>query len=444
MAVREITIRVCAIHYVVAVVGSLATAACGVYDPKLIGPDPPAQPGAMDLGESSEAGGGGVSSRTGSRNNANAPGSLCAGSGAASGTCPDCCTRTEIAGQTYHFCPKPSSWADARARCMAEFKGDLARLSDATQAKLLAERLSGSAWIGHRLLRESLWIWSDNDVPFWRGDARGQALFGRFADWADAQPQTPNACGELRTNARMGSAACSDQKPFLCQVHADSCPNDANKSDPGQCGCGMQDTDADKDGIAVCNDACDDNPNKPSPDACGCQSDADGDADGVSDCNDACPGDKQKTAAGQCGCSTADVDGDSDGVADCHDACPRDAQKQAAGQCGCGVADNDIDGDRSLDCKDACPREPMTTGDCFPFAVSNVDPKAIDFNNVPSATLNCGTTTIDTTANPATLSNWCGSVPKQSVRKQNDGPDVVVFALHGLNVAANNTLSSAI
>jgi len=50
----------------------------------------------------------------------------------------------------------------------------------------------------------------------------------------------------------------------------DNCPNDPNKSEPGQCGCGNPDTDTDADGTADCNDNCPSDPNKTEPGICGC------------------------------------------------------------------------------------------------------------------------------------------------------------------------------
>ena len=51
---------------------------------------------------------------------------------------------------------------------------------------------------------------------------------------------------------------------------ADACPNDPNKTDPGQCGCDMPDTDSDGDQTADCNDGCPDDPDKTDPGSCGC------------------------------------------------------------------------------------------------------------------------------------------------------------------------------
>ena len=51
---------------------------------------------------------------------------------------------------------------------------------------------------------------------------------------------------------------------------ADACPNDPDKTEEGQCGCGMPDTDSDADDTADCNDGCPDDPDKTEPGDCGC------------------------------------------------------------------------------------------------------------------------------------------------------------------------------
>ncbi len=50
----------------------------------------------------------------------------------------------------------------------------------------------------------------------------------------------------------------------------DCCPTDSAKTDPGVCGCGVADTDADGDTILDCLESCDDDPEKTSPEMCGC------------------------------------------------------------------------------------------------------------------------------------------------------------------------------
>ena len=48
------------------------------------------------------------------------------------------------------------------------------------------------------------------------------------------------------------------------------CPDDSNKTEPGQCGCGRLDTDTDRDGVADCNDGCPTDPYKTAPGVCDC------------------------------------------------------------------------------------------------------------------------------------------------------------------------------
>ena len=209
-------------------------------------------------------------------------------------------------------------------------------------------------------------------------------------------------------DAACGPAGCSDSA-------ADGCPSDPDKTEPGVCGCGTPDDDADDDGRPDCDDACPADPAKTDPGACGCGvPDADGDRDGAFDCNDRCPDDPDKTETGACGCGSPETDEDEDTVADCVDNCPgvdnpgqedsdedgtgdaceaecdsdhvldgadncpcldnpgqedgdddgvgdacdgcaADPGKTDAGVCGCGVADTDTDGDGAPDCEDGCP-----------------------------------------------------------------------------------------
>ncbi|MCE9595911.1 MAG: hypothetical protein K8S98_17115 [Planctomycetes bacterium] len=147
----------------------------------------------------------------------------------------------------------------------------------------------------------------------------------------------------------------------------DLCPNDSGKANPGQCGCGIADTDTDADGTADCNDLCPTDPNKIAPGTCGCgTADTDTDSDGTPDCNDLCPADPNKIAPGTCGCGFADTDSDSDGTPDCNDACANDPFKIAPGACGCGIADTDSDSDGTPDCNDGCASDPnkITPGQC--------------------------------------------------------------------------------
>lgn len=147
----------------------------------------------------------------------------------------------------------------------------------------------------------------------------------------------------------------------------DGCPSDANKTEPGECGCGVPDTHCDNDGVADCRDGCPCDRNKIEPGQCGCGNpDNHCDNDGVADCLDGCPCDRNKTEPGQCGCGNPDNHCDNDGVADCLDGCPCDRHKTDPGQCGCGNPDNHCDDDGVADCLDACPcdRNKTEPGQC--------------------------------------------------------------------------------
>lgn len=161
--------------------------------------------------------------------------------------------------------------------------------------------------------------------------------------------QGPNVIDGVRCN---NGGQCVDEE---CVATIDQCPEDPAKEDPGACGCGRPDSDADADGSADCDDGCDDDPSKQAPGECGCgEPDTDSDGDGSADCNDACPTDASKSEPGDCGCGQADVDTDSDGTADCIDLCPTDAQRREPGACGCGMPDIDSDFDGTPDCVDGC------------------------------------------------------------------------------------------
>ena len=157
-------------------------------------------------------------------------------------------------------------------------------------------------------------------------------------------------CGRLDTDADSdGTADCND-----------ACPDDSEKVETGQCGCGQDDSDSDEDDTADCNDECPDDANKAEPGVCGCgEDDSDSDEDGTADCNDECPDDAEKANPGACGCGVADTDSDEDGTADCNDECPDDANKTDSGVCGCGVGDTDSDNDGTPNCNDGCPNNPL-------------------------------------------------------------------------------------
>ena len=85
----------------------------------------------------------------------------------------------------------------------------------------------------------------------------------------------------------------------------------------------IPEADSDGDGTADCADGCPQNANKTAPGACGCDvPDTNTDGDAYADCVDGCPTDPLKSAPGQCGCGVAEIDSDGDGLMDCVDPCP--------------------------------------------------------------------------------------------------------------------------
>jgi hypothetical protein len=99
----------------------------------------------------------------------------------------------------------------------------------------------------------------------------------------------------------------------------DKCPDDPNKTEPGNCGCGVAETPG-------CGSTYYEPYYEPYP-------------------NDLCSSDPNKTEPGICGCGIADTDSDGDSKPDCIDRCPYDSKKTEPGKCGCGRSE-------TADCKD--------------------------------------------------------------------------------------------
>ena len=66
-----------------------------------------------------------------------------------------------------------------------------------------------------------------------------------------------------------GGEPSAGGSPVTC-TDGDCCPEDADKTEPGACGCGTPDVDADEDGTFDCDDACPNDAGKVALGACGC------------------------------------------------------------------------------------------------------------------------------------------------------------------------------
>jgi hypothetical protein len=220
------------------------------------------------------------------------------------------CTSGSYNGHAYWFCPALRAWQDARNKCQA-IGFDLTSVETSGENQFLLGKVSLNAWVGGSdSAAEGTWRWAPpNGSQFWQGKASGSAVGGAYTNWKSGQPDDllNQDCSMFQGGTGQGKWSdenCGLLLNFVCE--GDLCANDPNKTDPGQCGCGVPDTDTDGDGTA--------------------------------NCKDQCPTDATKTAAGVCGCGVPDADNDGDGTLDCKDGCPSDAKRVAPGDCGCANA----------------------------------------------------------------------------------------------------------
>lgn len=185
---------------------------------------------------------------------------------------------------------------------------------------------------------------------------------------------------------------------------SDLCPDDPEKMVPGICGCGVVETDTDRDDTPDCLDGCPFDRNKIDPGDCGCRvRETDTDGDDTPDCLDHCPNDPQKIEPGLCGCGNVEngIDANADGVPDCIDQCPLDPNKMVPGFCGCGTDDLDLDRDGLPDlCLDNC-------GSTF-----NPDQMDSDFDGIGDA---CDSTPLPPFTNFDAIMTACPLIERENV-----------------------------
>jgi hypothetical protein len=220
------------------------------------------------------------------------------------------CAYNTHGGHVYWFCANARTWPQARDLCRAKDM-ELAQIIDEDENAFVYENIGTSVWIGGNDRGvEGRWRWatspSDEGLRFWQGGASGALVPGSFAAWASGEPGIGSSQADC---AKMGvldgnawrDTSCSDTLGFVCEQPGDLCPDDVNKRVPGQCGCGVADTDADQDGTPNCRDQCPQDPLRTVPGDCGCVGHA-GPAPAGTACDDGvCPANAQCDGAGRCG-----------------------------------------------------------------------------------------------------------------------------------------------
>lgn len=76
--------------------------------------------------------------------------------------------------------------------------------------------------------------------------------------------------GKQVLRVTMGATDYVNLNYMTWDAGVDLCPNDPNKTVPGECGCGVEDIDTDNDDVYDCNDLCPLDPLKTEPGTCGC------------------------------------------------------------------------------------------------------------------------------------------------------------------------------
>jgi hypothetical protein len=182
------------------------------------------------------------------------------------------CVQVDFNGSPYWFCGTPRTWSAARARCQSVGM-DLVRIDDAAENQFVWEHASDDWWLGaNDLATEGTWVWSIQGSQFWSGSANGTAVGGLYSNWKNDQPNDlgNEDCAQFTSGGKWRDDSCADTEPYVCEYPLDLCPDDPNKVVRGACGCGVPDTDSDKDGAPDCIDHCPNDATKLSPGDCGC------------------------------------------------------------------------------------------------------------------------------------------------------------------------------
>jgi Zn-dependent metalloprotease len=145
---------------------------------------------------------------------------LLAGAPAAARALPpdEHCVSATHGGHQYWFCRDARSWADAGARCNAA-GSHLVRVDDSSENIFVRAHVGKDGWLGASARPDAGWAWIDGEA-FWQGDTRGNAVGGRYGNWAAFEPRegTPDTCAVI--DAALGSwktTSCASEAAYVCE-----------------------------------------------------------------------------------------------------------------------------------------------------------------------------------------------------------------------------------
>jgi hypothetical protein len=126
----------------------------------------------------------------------------------------------------YMYCTgsRKANWTDAKKACEDQDMR-LAWLDSASENQAIALKLGDLGSDAEVLFgatdqgNEGDWLWVGGE-QFWKGDFKGQAVFGRYSNWTVGTPNNNNNedCALLITNNGMwGDRTCNAIYPYLCE-----------------------------------------------------------------------------------------------------------------------------------------------------------------------------------------------------------------------------------
>jgi len=119
------------------------------------------------------------------------------------------------------------TWQEAHMRC-ADAGMAVVQLETSQENLLVGQRFAAQggggiewAWIGASDATEGKWVWVGGE-QFWSGDGQGQVVPGKFAGWAEGEPngETESNCARLEGSPpRWFDTGCQVRAPgLICET----------------------------------------------------------------------------------------------------------------------------------------------------------------------------------------------------------------------------------